>query len=432
MRVALAMPFLVVFLFAPAPRPLLAAMFFGEDLNATEDPNTPEDDPIPLTEYPNAAAARADFLAALTAGVATESFETLPTNTVPPFELTFGTATAALSGAGEVLSVPFNGVYPTDGSNFYFLYLSGSTSDFRIDFTDPQAALGFFMADIGDGFGQLTLTFELAAGGSDVVPVPTTGGAGSGSIAFFGRVDAANPFVAVTFSNNSTGDGFGFDELTVASPEDVDTTSTTTIPTTTNTLATSTSTSVTTTSTSSTTTSTAPAACELLTGKKLLLKSRTGSAKGGIGLLSADPGVTLGGGNGSPDDPVLQGGTLRVVSAAGDGFDDTYDLPAVHWSYKKKVGQNQGYRFWPFKPFKSITIQPGKRIKIVANGEGLGHTLVADPDPVAVVLTIGGHCYCLRFGGDVAFKPGRKWLAKNAPAPVGCPGPGSASGAFVD
>jgi hypothetical protein len=46
-------------------------------------------------------------------------------------------------------------------------------------------------------------------------------------------------FVAVTFANNSTGAGFGFDELTVASPKDVATTRTTTVPTGTTTLATS-------------------------------------------------------------------------------------------------------------------------------------------------------------------------------------------------
>jgi CSLREA domain-containing protein len=193
------------------------------------------------------------------------------------------------------------------------------------------------------------------------------------------------------------------------------TTTSTTTPTSVSTTATS---LVTTSTTFSTTTTTAqPATCELLDGKKLLLKTR------GIGLLSDDADLSLGGGNGSADDPVLHGGSLRIVSVAGDGFDDTYALPAARWRYKKKEGQNRGYQLRRTKPFKGVTIQPGRRLKVVANGSGFGHTLGADPDPVDVVLTIGGHCYCLRFGGDVTFKPGKKWLAKEAPSPTGCPAP---------
>jgi ELWxxDGT repeat protein len=163
-----------------------------------------------------------------------------------------------------------------------------------------------------------------------------------------------------------------------------------------------------------------PPACQLLPGKRLVLKTKRGSAKGRIELVSTDSTISLGpGAPGGPDDPTRHGGSLRIVTTAGDRFDDTYPLPASRWRYRKP-GTNRGYTFRPTKPFQSVTIRPGKRIRVAAHGVGLGHTLATDPTLVDVVLTIGAHCYCFHFDEAVVFKPGRKWVAKHAAAPSVC------------
>lgn len=205
--------------------------------------------------------------------------------------------------------------------------------------------------------------------------------------------------------------------------------STTTSTSTSTTSSSTTSVTIATTSTTSSTTSTLPSSCELLDATKLELRSKTGKEKQrGITLLSEDTELTVGGGTGSADDPVLHGGTLRVVSAAGDGFDDTYPLPADRWKPVKRKGGNVGFKFRRTNPIKGIEIKTGEHLRVRAAGLGLGHTLEADPDPVDVVLTIGGHCYCLHFGRDtdaeVTFKAGKRWLAKGSGTGP-CPAPAS-------
>src|SRR5262249_1198270 len=135
-----------------------------------------------------------------------------------------------------------------------------------------------------------------------------------------------------------------------------------------------------------------------------------------------DPTVGLGSGNGSPDDPTLNGGSLRVSSA---GFDDTYPLPAGSWVYLGAQGAGKGYvyrdKLLANGPVKTLTLKSGKLVKASGKGAGLGDSLAVAPTPVSVVLTTGARKYCMSFGGTAIFQAGKSYSAKDAPAPGSCP-----------
>lgn len=180
----------------------------------------------------------------------------------------------------------------------------------------------------------------------------------------------------------------------------------------------------TTTTSTTTTTTTLP---ELLAGKNLLLKDNaTKPQKRGLDVILTAP--TLSGGNASKDDPVQNGGALRVVSAPG-GFDTTYELPASGWKYQGRAGEGKGYKFTGSGAIKSVLVKPGKLARVIGKGSSLGHTLAANPNPVGVILELGAQAYCGRFGGSPQFKESTKYFTKSAPAPAEC---GSPSGAFLD
>jgi len=113
-----------------------------------------------------------------------------------------------------------------------------------------------------------------------------------------------------------------------------------------------------------------------IAGERLVLKDSPAEAKGSLFSLSRDQTITLGGGNGSADDPTQFGGSLRVRTTTGDRFDSTYNLPTAGWRTIGAAGQNKGYRFTSKTgPINRIMIIPGRRIQVLHDQDAIrfGH-----------------------------------------------------------
>lgn len=209
--------------------PLIATakpvIFLGEDLNINLKANP--DNPVRLLSRPNADKARTDFFAGLAAGVWTENFDSLtPTGQIPPagLLLSFGSLGATLKGVGEIRQhlTPdtFKGLYPISGNQFIYNHGPQNVA-FTVEFTTQQAAFGFYATDVGDNHGRLSLTLNYITGTSTTLPIThTTNELHSGSVLYIGIVDTT-PFSSVVFQNSNGNDGFGFDDMTIASPEQV-------------------------------------------------------------------------------------------------------------------------------------------------------------------------------------------------------------------
>jgi hypothetical protein len=140
------------------------------------------------------------------------------------------------------------------------------------------------------------------------------------------------------------------------------------------------------------------------------------STKGSINLTTPPS-------NGSSTDPVLHGASLRIVTAAGGGFDATYDLAAASWSYLGRSGANLGYRFRErggSSPVRSIIVRQRGTSKLSVSWSGTAPSLAQNPSPLRVELTLGGARHCMAFGGTVSFVQDKRFSARNAPAPAAC------------
>ena len=157
-------------------------------------------------------------------------------------------------------------------------------------------------------------------------------------------------------------------------------------------------------------------------GRLLLLKDSPNAQKRRLVLVSKDPTVTIGQGQGSGDDPTQHGGSLRVRSLSA-GFDATYDLEPIGWRLLKKRDPAKGWKYNKGNAIKLAVLKNGKVLRIVGRGAALQHALAMDPNPVAVAFALGARRYCMEFGGAPKFTAGKSFSARDAAAPVKCADP---------
>lgn len=155
-------------------------------------------------------------------GVFTETFEHY--SHAAPQTILFATTSASLNGDTLLYSYssPDSAVFggfAFSGTNILGI-AGGSGQFFTVTFSSPQAAFGFFGADVERN--ELRLTFVGTNGKRRDIPVPVSRPQGSGGAFFFGLIDRDSPFTAVEFHNiGPNQDGFDLDDLTIASPEQV-------------------------------------------------------------------------------------------------------------------------------------------------------------------------------------------------------------------
>ena len=158
-----------------------------------------------------------------------------------------------------------------------------------------------------------------------------------------------------------------------------------------------------------------------VSGRRLVLKSSlTNTSRKSMTIVSRDAAITLGGGNGSNDDPTIYGGGVMLLSPT---LIINYNLAAERWSTIGAPGENRGYKYRDVdtsRPIRTATFKNGT-IKVKTHSGLLEHVLGTDPSPVDVLFALGFQENCMRFGGTVAFKAGISYVASNAPPLAACP-----------
>jgi hypothetical protein len=180
---------------------------------------------VPMASTPNADAARADFLSALTSPVSND-LEALA-NGGGPAVVSFGESlTMTATGAQfQVRDTALNAAHGTQGPRFLYVEPGESVVGLTLVFSSAIQALGFTFTDASDWFNsgqnppQLLVTVGDAPGVSLITGL-NTNEIRDGSTGFFGFV-ADSPFTTVTIFRPIGGgdtDAIGFDGFIVPTP----------------------------------------------------------------------------------------------------------------------------------------------------------------------------------------------------------------------
>lgn len=180
---------------------------------------------VPMASTPNADAARADFLSALTSP-ASNDLEAL-SNGVGPAVVSFGESlTMTATGAQfQVRDTQLNGGYGTHGPRYLYVEPGESQTALTLVFSSPISALGFTFTDATDWLGtanvpHLEVRIGDAAVGEALISGISTSQIRNASVGFFGIV-ADTPFTSVTIVRLAGGgstDTVGFDGFIVPTP----------------------------------------------------------------------------------------------------------------------------------------------------------------------------------------------------------------------
>jgi len=160
-----------------------------------------------------------------------------------------------------------------------------------------------------------------------------------------------------------------------------------------------------------------PAGDHLVPGHALKLTDNPLASRLRVVQLSlVDPTLT------AMKNPSSTGFTMRVKSEAGD---KTYTLDPRGWIASPSTGTVRVYKYRDtrhlYGPIMSATLDVAHgKAKIKGRGVDLVQSLMTMPTAVDIVIVDGSDRWCARFGGLIKVMPGKKFTAKNAPAPTSC------------